>query len=286
MFVIEVLIQGVISILSFHGISKECCIWLDAQPSVKEETLTDWILYQASLNSKKVFYKAFKRNEEALNGADWEWWILTDSGYQTYAYRLLIQAKKLNGFDNYGAVTYGNRNGMQIDLLLNSALERQAYPLYAYYTCTQPNIKEQINNFNNVDEKIIRWCEKCINGAYLSPAKEIRHRIIESPKRKISDNELVDYSLGLSMLDLIINNAPDGIKLLDLMDADFIQNFNAKEINNAKHGIRYSIENAPQYLRTFIKNNYELQRVDWFESEFRYDLKNISGIAVIDARKN
>ena len=88
------------------------------------------------------------------------------------------------------------------------------------------------------------------------------------------------------MLDLIINNAPDGIKLLDLMDADFIQNFNAKEINNAKHGIRYSIENAPQYLRTFIENNYELQRVDWLESEFRYDLKNISGIAVIDARKN
>lgn len=270
----------------FHNISAKCYNWLYAQPNVKEESLTDWILYQASLNSKKVFYKAFKRNEEALNGADWEWWILTGSDYHTYAYRLLIQAKKLNCFDNYSAITYGNHHGMQIDLLLNSALKRQAYPLYAYYTCTQPNIKEQIDNFKNIDECIIRWCEKCTNGAYLSPAKEIRHRIIESPKRKISDNELVDYSLGLSMLDLIINNAPDGIKLLDLMDADFIQNFNAKEINNAKHGIRYSIENAPQYLRTFIKNNYELQRVDWFESEFRYDLKNISGIAVIDARKN
>lgn len=149
--------------LIFHNISAECCDWLDAQPSVKEETLTDWILYQASLNSKKVFYKAFKRNEEAFNGADWEWWILTDFGYQTYAYRLLIQAKKLNHCDNYGAITYGNRNGMQIDLLLNSALERQAYPLYAYYTCTQPNIKEQIDNFENIDERIIRWCESCKN---------------------------------------------------------------------------------------------------------------------------
>lgn len=270
----------------FHNISAECYDWLDAQPSVKEEALTDWILYQASLNSKKVFYKAFKRNEEALNGADWEWWILTDSGYQSYAYRLLIQAKKLNRFDNYGAVTYDNHNGLQIDLLLNSALERQAYPLYAYYTCTRPNINEQINNFNNVDEKIIRWCEKCINGAYLSPAKEVRHRVIEKPKRKISDNELVDNALGLSMLDLIINNNLDGIRLLDIMNADFVKNFDVKEFSNSKHGIRYSFENTPQYLRTFIKNNYELQRVDWFEGEFRLDLKNISGIAVIDARKN
>lgn len=275
-----------ISISIFHGISKGCYDWLDAQPNVKEETLTDWILYQASLNSQKVFYKAFKRNEEALNGADWEWWILTGSSYHTYAYRLLIQAKKLNCFDNYSAITYGNRHGMQIDLLLNSALERQAYPLYAYYTCTQPNIKEQIDNFKNIDECIIRWCEGCTNGAYLSPAKEIRHRIIEDPKRKISDNELVDYSLGLSMLDLIINDESVVIKVLDLMDADFVQNFAVKEIDNSKYGIKYPIEKAPQYLKAFIKNNFELQRADWFEGEFRHDLKNISGIAVIDARKN
>lgn len=269
----------------FHGISKGCYDWLDAQPNVKEETLTDWILYQASLNSQKIFYKAFKRNEEALNGADWEWWILTDSCYQSYAYRLLIQAKKLNHCDNYSAITYGNRNGMQIDLLLNSALERQAYPLYAYYTCARPNINEQIDNFENIDESIIGWCKGCKNGAYLSPTKEVRRRVIENPKRKISDNELVDNSLGLSMLDLIINNDPNGIKLLDLMNADFVQNFDAKEFDNSKHGIRYSIGNIPQYLRTFIKNNLELQKVDWFEDEFRYDLKNISGIAVIDARR-
>lgn len=87
------------------------------------------------------------------------------------------------------------------------------------------------------------------------------------------------------MLDLIINNDSAGTKILDLMNADFVQNLDAKEFSNSKPGIRYSFENTPQYLRTFIKNNYELQRVDWFEDEFRHDLKNISGIAVIDARR-
>ena len=54
----------------FHSISEECYIWLQKQPNVKEESLTDWILYTTSQRIDKFYYKAFTRNEEAYNGAD------------------------------------------------------------------------------------------------------------------------------------------------------------------------------------------------------------------------
>ena len=94
----------------FHELSKECYEWLNKQPNVKEESLTDWLLYQSEMRSNKVFYKSFTRNEESHIGADWEWWILTEDRYGLSAYRLLVQAKKLKKKeDNYKAITYGNK---------------------------------------------------------------------------------------------------------------------------------------------------------------------------------
>ena len=97
----------------FHETSKYCYNWLNVQPFVKEESLTDWLLYYISERNPNVYYKAFTRNEEASNGSDWEWWILTDECSTIKAYRLLIQAKKLkpNNIDNYPLVTYSNKNG-------------------------------------------------------------------------------------------------------------------------------------------------------------------------------
>lgn len=33
---------------AFHTVSKECFDWLSRQKSVKEESLTDWLLYRVS----------------------------------------------------------------------------------------------------------------------------------------------------------------------------------------------------------------------------------------------
>lgn len=48
----------------FHEISGECYKWLKIQPNVKEESLTDWLLYQAYIRSKRVYYHAFTKNKE------------------------------------------------------------------------------------------------------------------------------------------------------------------------------------------------------------------------------
>lgn len=278
----------------FHELSKECYDWLNEQPNVKEESLTDWLLYQSNMRSNKIFYKSFTRNEESHIGADWEWWILTEDRYGLSAYRLLVQAKKLKKKeDNYKAITYGNKNGMQIDLLLSSAFKRQALPLYAYYICSHPDIKEQLNNFSFIDEHIIRWCEKCTNGVYLSSATSIRKRVIEQPKRKITEKELLDNSLGLSLLDLLFNGNSESknnpLNFLDILNKRYfdLYRINMQEMNNynteySEHrGFKYSYKQFPRYLTTIIQR--QGKDIDWLEKEFQRELKDLSGVVVIYA---
>lgn len=134
--------------MSFHDVSSECRSWINSQPCVKEESLTDWLLYTFSAKSNKIFCKTFTRNEEAHTEADWEWWFSTN----VKAYRFLVQAKKLRpNADNYPLSHYGNKNGLQIDLLIESAIRRCAMPLYAYYSNPEPQFPEQVKNFNFID---------------------------------------------------------------------------------------------------------------------------------------
>ena len=66
--------------------------WMSAQPTVKEESITDWLLYELSKRSVQVAYKAFNRYEEAkYTGADWDWVFVFDDG----TVWLRVQAKKL-----------------------------------------------------------------------------------------------------------------------------------------------------------------------------------------------
>ena len=307
----------------FQKLSKECYEWLNKQPSVKEESLTDWLLYQATQISNRVFYKTFTRNEEAHVGADWEWWILTEDRYSLLAYRLLIQAKKLKkDKNNYSAITYGNSNGMQIDLLLSSAVNRQALPLYAYYICSHPDIKEQIRNFSWIDKDYLRCNDKYINGVYLSLAFSIGENFIWKPKRKIMDKELINHSLGLSILDLLFRNAPPKTFLpctsLDGLNQQFLnscKNYILTDDNcqtgcaNANHGFIYSYKDFPPYLKAILqsqeknmdwiakdyrqgqtmdwiaKDYRQEQIMDWLESEFHREFEGLSGIVVIDTRK-
>lgn len=280
----------------FHEISKECYKWVEKQYNVKEESLTDWLLYQASLKSNRVLYKAFTRNEEAHNGADWEWWILTKDCCGLAAYRFLVQAKKLkHGEDNYNSITYGNRNGMQIDLLLSSAVERQALPLYAYYINSQPDIEKQLINFSFIKEDIIRWCETCVNGVYLSSAMSIRKQVIEQPKRKITEKELINNSLGLSLLDLLFkeNSVDENIPyyFFDVLNKHFSKfcrngisvdnNYNV-EYAYENRSFRYSHHQFPKYLSAMLQS--QGQNIDWLENEFYRDLEGVSGVAIIDTR--
>lgn len=265
--------------MTFHEVSEYCFNWLNSQPHVKEESLTDWLLYNVSKSNLKVFYQTFTRNEEAQNGSDWEWWILTQNYGISSAYRLLVQAKKLNSKgDNYPLIAYSNKNGMQIDLLIQEAKVRKALPLYAFYSCCHPDINEQRRNINYIPESLLKWCNNCKNGCYLTSAIALHKKAFDSPRHNIAEQNLIDCSFALSILDKLWNENGGAHDLLLSLNSHCTNNF-----ENAS-GCIHSFKQLPAYVSILIERNQE--DLSWLESEFRRDVENLSGVVVIDTRQD
>lgn len=263
----------------FHSISKECCRWLQRQQNVKEESLTDWMLYTISERINRIYYQTFTRNEEAFCGADWEWWVLTDGASSFNAYRFLVQAKKLKaGQDNYPLISYGNRNGLQIDLLVSTAAARRAMPVYVYYSVERPETPQQIKNFSFVRPETVEWCEHCTNGVYMSSALSVQKKIFALPRRKVSAVDLLNNSLGLSMCDLLFDTKDSPPKIMNRINRYYMKE-NKEETFG---GIRHSGKDIPPYLKILTERRQG--SLDWLEMQFKDYLEDITGVAVIDLR--
>lgn len=279
------------SMTLFHDCSRYIFDWMESQNHVKEESLTDWLLYNISRQCDFIYYQAFSRHEEAQNGSDWEWWILvpdSKGSHEFNAYRFVVQAKKLlsHNKDNYSIINYGNKYGMQIDLLLDFARDRNALPLYMYYSIGKPDILEQIRNVHYISGETMRWCEDCINGCYLSFAVDVYDLLYGAPRKKILDGQLLNYSFKLSLLD-------KGLGHYGFETDDILNNFNNKLLErNATenftyskdgiYGIKHNEKTIPRYVQVFIQSRQE--KLDWFENEMR--ITDIAGLGVIDLRSN
>lgn len=236
-----------------------------------------------------IHYQAFSRYEEAKNGSDWEWWVLTeDSGgvHEYNAYRFLVQAKKLlaHGNDNYPLINYSNRYGTQVDLLLNSARYKNALPLYMYYSIGKSNVIEQIRNISYISEYALRWCEGCINGCYLSLAQTIYDLIYHTPRKRILDSQLLNHSFKLSILDLIFEENKEMIDtILDDFNNELMGNMKSDNnlyFNQSVRGIKHNEESIPRYVAVSIQNMDK--DLNWLEREM--EIKDISGMGIIDLR--
>lgn len=269
----------------FHITSKYIYSWLQSQSAVKEESITDWLLFNISQQTDMVYYKTFTRNEEAFNGSDWEWWIIADGNFGIKAYRFLVQAKKIKSkADNYPLLSYSNRNGMQIDLLIKSAENKNAMPLYAYYSCCKPDINNQITNIDYISEDLLKWCQDCLNGCFLASAFAVKNYVFNKPKRIIYDNKLIDRSFGLSLLDsLFISENKSVCKICENLNEHFIHSYKLNNNTENDRGIIYPLKDIPSYVKVLIERRDNL---DWYENEFHSDIKNLSGVAIIDAREN
>lgn len=269
----------------FHSLSANCYQWQEKQPNVKEESLTDWLLYAISQSKDRFYYNEFTRNEESAVGADWEWWVLTDGSHGLRAYRFLVQAKKLKkGKDNYPLIAYSNRNGLQIDMLIDSAKRRSAMPVYMYYSVSEPEIAAQIRNLYPLSSEIITWCEDCTNGAYLSMAHTVKHRVFDAPRGVISEQSLLNDSIKLSLLDLLLDGQHSAEKILDALNSYFIKNHGEDYFSNA--GIKHIGNNIPGYLHALIDANKRKIHLDWFEDEFKHEFEDLGGVAVLDLRED
>lgn len=268
----------------FHEGTSRIYDWLRKQPNVKEESLTDWLLYYISECCPNIYYQEFTRRKEANNGADWEWWILTSHYDREYkAYRFLVQAKKLitNDKDNYSLLSYENQNGYQIELLLQSAECKNAFPLYMYYSASSVDINKQKNEFSCLDSSIISWCEDCENGCYLSPAAKVYDELYKLPGHRLKDSDLLNKALKLSLLDMLFSQDVESV--LSRFNREYV----LSDKNNIKGnnyqgviGIQHSGKGIPQYLKMFVERGGK--NMDWLQTEMR--INDLDGIGVLDFR--
>lgn len=158
--------------------------WLLKQPSVKEESLTDWMLFDIAEKSLKVRYQLFSRhNEGRFTGADWEWWFVSNSR----SLRLRIQAKKAQGAkDMYPDIARKNKFGLQIDKLLTDARAQNAIPLYAFFSSEKGDTQCPLN--------------KVTEGVYLASAAKVHASFVATARKKITAKDVLAISNPLSCI--------------------------------------------------------------------------------------
>jgi hypothetical protein len=134
-------------------LERECeRIWTDLASSYssgisrKEETITDDLLLAIhNAHPHEVLTFPFRRADEAITGADWEWWLSDGKLW----FGLLIQAKKLDPASHkYHGIKHlvGASRTPQIDLLIKQARLKSIDPLYFFYNySTSPLVSLQWN---------------------------------------------------------------------------------------------------------------------------------------------
>ncbi len=172
--------------------------FLDNVGGVKEESITDFLVWQLGLIDNQFQYNQFKsiktgslrvvsRQEESETGADFEMevWLVG----RTLSYPLVFQAKKLiEQYDSYRSkLNYPQtKPNRQIDKLLEHAKTEGKIPFYAFY-----NGRDKHGNDTQV------MCGKddvsdC--GVFIAHAEEVKKFADSPPRSKISKNDLLAES--------------------------------------------------------------------------------------------
>jgi len=245
--------------------------WLERQPAVKEESITDWLLFDISERIKSVYYKAFSRQEEARKtGADWEWWFV----FRDFSLRLRIQAKKIKlAKDNYSSIAYTNQYGLQIEKLLDDSLKDNFIPLYAFYT---PKASVTMCGANILDE-----------GVYIAGGKTVFDSFLLKGKRVVSDADILQLSNPLSCLLGCHLSFMNGGRLAEYFNKYYHNDISFDDSDNIKNNqhpeMRGFHREIPNYISSFLEHSIE-GLPDWWEKEFSFQLEGINALMVFDAR--
>jgi len=259
--------------------------WIFRQPYVKEESLTDWLLFDMSENIEGVYYKSFPRHEEARRtGADWEWWLL----FSDFCFAMRVQAKKLHStYDNYPGIAYTNRYGLQIEKLLHDANRGNFMSFYAFYT----------------DQRADVMCPNKRNdeGVFIAGGQKIYDTFIGVSRAQTMVADVLPHTLALSCFigcPLVLWGEPSmepefgGTEGADRFRRSIITYYKSElspEFNNEETNI-LEYENIPgirNELPSYIESFIDLSRKrlpDWWEREFSDDIEEINALLVYDLR--
>ncbi len=102
---------------------------------IGEETITELFqLFLSSMfHSNQILIKSFSKHQESQNGADWDWWFISDSNKKYLGIR--IQAKVISpDTEEYKVLHYISGKQPQALKLKRSSVKDSMVPLYALYT--------------------------------------------------------------------------------------------------------------------------------------------------------
>ena len=254
---------------------RNCCLyvrkWIVQQPSVKEESITDWLLFNISDKISRITYKAFTRNEEASDtGADWEWWFI----FNKFSYKMRVQAKKIKiNDDNYSLIAYTNKYGMQIEKLIQKSISENFIPLYAFYTSVIDQVKCGENIINE--------------GVYMVGGNSIYDNFILPGKKKIVYNDILKETTPLScfLCCPLCVRTMDGYGFQQFLSQYFYYEIEKNKNNNQTDFHLGQYKKAPNYIQSFIRKEEE-GIPKWWEKEFQNQIQDINALVVYDARNN
>lgn len=95
-----------------------------------EESITDYVLFELHQQFPQILVHKPSKQEEARVGADWEWWIGSDTRWVC----LRVQAKKFFGhYYRYLSHRTKGAGDRQIDLLIEGCKRRGYIPYHVFY---------------------------------------------------------------------------------------------------------------------------------------------------------
>lgn len=242
--------------------------WLMKQPAVKEESITDWLLYDLSEKIPHVWYRSFTRHEEAhQTGADWEWWVLYSDCYL----RFRVQAKKVSPHvDNYNAIARSNTNGLQIEMLLQSALDNNAIALYALYSAQE------------LSTKCRRMEHPQVDGVYLASAFELYQSFIAGARQRINADSLLAASVPFSCIACCPLTDPGGYVFGTFIDTYLPSGPGPLIEGKGARGVHSEL---PQYVSALMDHESD-SKPDLWEMEYGKYLRDFDALLIIDMRRS
>jgi hypothetical protein len=238
--------------------------WLKSQQGVKEESLTDWLLYDIDLRRSDVIYRIFSRREEAREtGADWEWWLVFSDG----AVRLRVQAKKLRAaHDNYPGLAHANKYGPQIDKLIADAAVVNAFPIYVFYSPNPSSSKCSLGGH-------------LACGVHVAGAATVKQNLL-SKKRHVSEADAIALSTPLQCLVCCpLTRTMTSISgILNYMHRYLIVDKNGVAIRSMPG----HYDSLPHFISSLLDQDGYVP--DWWESEFHREIADVNAIFITDMR--
>ncbi len=250
-------------------LSADLGVWVRSQPSVGEESLTDWLLYRLSDSVPWVRYLPFSRCEEGTaTGADWEWWLIGDS----CSLGIRVQAKNFARVDDvYPLLAYANRRGLQIEMLIEAAAQNKLLPLFALYHGDPPVRTTCCPSWSSHPP--------ADSGVFLADAERCYAAYVKPGRRRVDPLEVLGHSCSLACL-FCCGAASDEAAVR----VDDIITYIHRSLRVTNQGPLPGVWEVPPPHVAALLESQRAEPPHWIATEFASRLRGVSALLAFDLR--